>query len=267
MTHYLTAATAIVAALLWPLDAARSGDDWVVHQNARYGFSISYPASLFAIEKTSEAGDGHIFYAAKLDARLLAGVLVNQDDHSPASYLDFIANRSYPGYTISYRKLGSSWFALSGQNGEKIFYEKVQFSCSGRLISSFAVIYPISSRTVINPVIERMEDSFRSARHCSSGPIKALAPPAPPPRAKAPLRKAAQATKRRPASRYPHFAHGPRAQKRAHKFTKRRDPRRLAQRRYAKGRPVIVVLRRTTPPYDLRFVRGYVATKRFDALN
>jgi hypothetical protein len=263
MTHYRTGAMALVAALLWPLDAAHSSDDWVVHENARYGLRISFPASLFAIEKTSEAGDGHIFYAAKLDARLLAGVLENQDGHSPASYLDYIFNRSYPGYTISYKKLGSSWFALSGKDAKKIFYEKVQFSCSGRLISSFAVIYPIATRAAIDPVIERMEDSFRSARHCSLGPINALAPPAPPLRAKEPLRKADHATKRRPAPRDRHFAHQPRVQKRAQKFTTRSEPRRSAQRRYAKGRPVIIVLRRRTPPYDLRFVRGYVANYAF----
>ena len=257
MKRPLTAAIfGVLVALVSPLDTAHSDDNWRVHHNGRYDFSISYPSSLFAIEKTSEAGDGHVFYAAEVDARLLVGALINQEAYTPASYLDYIANRSYPNYTISYRRLGETWFALSGQDGERIFYEKVQFSCSGRLISSFAMIYPTSSRTVIDPVIERMEDSFRSARDCSSNVTHAL-PLQAPSRANVPMRKTA------PSSRTTQSGNRSR-----HQRAKTINPRRatiagrLEKQRY-KQRRVIVVLRRTTPPYDLRFVRGVATTRSY----
>jgi hypothetical protein len=143
-------------------------EGWRVHTNSRYGFSLAYPTSIFELRRTSEAGDGHLFEAPRQDARLLVGVIVNQEGYSPSSYFSFVATQSYAGYAITYRKIGPSWFAISGQKDGKIFYEKVQFSCNSRLISSFALIYPAASQRVINPTIERMEDTFRSARNCSA---------------------------------------------------------------------------------------------------
>ena len=145
-----------------------SQEGWKVHNNSRYGFSFSYPASIFALGQTSEAGDAHIFDAPRQDARLLVGALVNHDGYTPTSYFNYVASRSYADYAITYRKVGPSWFAISGEKDGKIFYEKVQFSCNSRLISSFALIYPAASKRVIDPVIERMEDTFRSARNCDA---------------------------------------------------------------------------------------------------
>jgi hypothetical protein len=153
-------------ALLLTTTAAFSQDEWRVHHNKQYGFSLTYPASIFALSKTSDAGDAHIFNAPRHDARLLLGVLVNHDGYTPSSYFSYVASRSYPGYAVTYRKVGPSWFAISGEKDGKIFYEKVQFSCNSRLISSFVVVYPTSRQRTINPLIERMENTFRSARNC-----------------------------------------------------------------------------------------------------
>lgn len=168
MYRCTTAAALSAFILLTSTSVALSQDDWQLHQNARYGFSFTYPRSLFVLEKTSEAGDGHFFRARHHDARLIAGVIVNHGEHTPTSYYKYVASRSYGAYETKYRKIGPSWFAISGKKDGRIFYEKVQFSCHSNLISSFALIYPSRSERVINPVIERMEDSFRSARNCTN---------------------------------------------------------------------------------------------------
>ena len=152
--------------------------DWHTHHNPRYGFSLSYPKSVFSLEKTSEAGDGHLFSSRREKARLITGVIVNSERHNPADYLKYVQARSYGNYKITYRKSGESWFAISGTRGGLIFYEKVQFSCGGKLISSFAVIYPTASQRTINPIIERMENSFRSARYCDGAAVSARSVPA-----------------------------------------------------------------------------------------
>jgi hypothetical protein len=162
-------------AVLAAITPSGAQQHWQVQNNPRYGFSLAYPAPLFALERTSEAGDGHIFTAPSQGARLLAGVIINEDRHTPASYFDYIATTSYAGSTITYRRIGPTWFAISGEQDGRVFYEKVQFSCNGALISSFAVVYPAASQRVINPVIERMENSFRSASNCAAGK---LPPPA-----------------------------------------------------------------------------------------
>lgn len=163
-------AAAALGALILSISASSvlGAETWGDYSNARFDFRISYPTSLFALERTTPAGDGHIFHAPSQDARLLVGVLVNSDRFTSEQYIKYVEATSYAGFAVTYRKTGSGWLAISGKKDDKIFYEKVQFSCGGNLISSFAVIYPAANQSTIGPIIERMENSFRSARNCAA---------------------------------------------------------------------------------------------------
>ena len=35
--------------------------NWMEYRNERYGFSLKYPADVFTVESTTEAGDGQAF--------------------------------------------------------------------------------------------------------------------------------------------------------------------------------------------------------------
>jgi hypothetical protein len=203
---------------------------WEEYRNARYGFSLQYPADVFALERTSDAGDGQVFVARDGQARLLVGALANDSAYSPAAYQDYVARHSYPQYKIGYQRLGGSWFVLSGESDGRIFYEKVIFSCRGRLINSFAMIYPTEQRHVFDPIVETIEDTFRPGLSCDGAGPSAV------PRQDqlAPLR---------------HSGPLPHAERSA-----------LADRiARARGRDVFVILRRTSPPFDRKVVRGYVS--------
>ena len=201
--------------------------NWMEYRNERYGFSLKYPADVFTVESTTEAGDGQAFIDNEREARLLVGVLPNNSRHSPAAYQAYIAQHSYPEYRIDYRRLAGSWFVLSGEGNGKIFYEKVMFSCGGRLINSFAMIYPSERRRHFDPIVERMENSFRPGRNCDSAALgRSPAPEA-----------TAHVPQRQPGDRS-EFAD------------------RIAR---ARGNNVIVVLRRTSPPYDRIILRGYAS--------
>ena len=140
--------------------------DWSEHRNEKYGLSLKYPGEVFKLERTSEAGDGHVFVTQDGHARLLVGALVNASGFTPVAYQDHVARQSYGKFKVTYRPLGRSWFVLSGEGDGKIFYEKVIFSCSGRLINSFAMIYPIERRDVFDPLVEQIEDSFHAGATC-----------------------------------------------------------------------------------------------------
>jgi len=213
--------------------AANAG--WQPYRNERFGLSLSYPADVFQIERTSEAGDGVVFVARGMDARLLVGALPNSDRQTTASYQEFIARRSYADYQIHYRPRGSSWFVLSGEGNGKIFYEKVMFSCGGRLINSFALIYPADQRHIFDPIVERVEDTFRPGTNgCQQG--------------------ASVKDERR------HHAKsvGPRSsrQARAPRYPRSALADRIAK---ARGTDVLVIMRRAGPPYDYKVVRGYAS--------
>jgi hypothetical protein len=203
--------------------------DWREYRNDRYGFSLQYPADLFVVERTAQAGDGQVFHSQIGNARLLVGAFVNDRGYSPASYQAYIARESYGGYAIEYQRLGRSWFVLSGDGEGKVFYEKVVFSCAGRLINSFALLYSMADRATFEPIIERIEDTFRSGKDCARIGLPDLAGERPPSIVRSPSVHAEERSS---------FAD------------------RIARSR---GHNVFVILRRTSPPFDYRIVRGYAS--------
>jgi len=140
--------------------------DWVTYVNDRFGFSLRYPADVFAPERRSDAGDGEVFVATQGHGRLLVGAFENRDGHSVASYRDLIRRQSYADYEVSYAPRGQTWFVLSGESNDKVFYEKVMFSCQGRVINSFALVYPIERKRQFDPIVERIENTFRPGPGC-----------------------------------------------------------------------------------------------------
>ena len=227
-----------------PLAAAVG--DWTEYRNERFGFSLGYPGSVFAVERKTDAGDGQVFVASDGDARLLVGALVNDSAYTPATYQEYVARHSYGEYKIGYRRLGSSWFVLSGEGNGRVFYEKVMFSCGGRLINSFAMIYPVAQRQIFDPIVERVENTFRPGNDCERAGLS----PGPPKRqeTKVPRAAAPPPPEKRLASRKP-----PRRQETGERSA-------LADRiARARGQDVYVVLRRATPPYDRKVVRGYAS--------
>ena len=134
---------------------------WTTYKNSRFGMQMRYPAEVFTEHRASRAGDGDLFTTVDGRAKLLIGAFENTQRHSPASYQRFIARESYPGLRADYSPVGAGWSVLSGTRGETMIYEKVIFSCSGRVINSFALVYPIDERQLYDPIVEGIEDSFR----------------------------------------------------------------------------------------------------------
>ena len=141
---------------------------WAPYVNERFGFSFQYPSGVFEPERRSEAGDGEVFASVRGDGRLLVGAFENADGHTVASYMNYIRTESYSGYNIDYAPRGQTWFVLSGESDQDVFYEKVMFSCGGRIISSFALIYPIASKARFDPVVVGIEKTFRPGQNCGA---------------------------------------------------------------------------------------------------
>jgi hypothetical protein len=228
---------------LGPAAAQDQPEPWRDYMNDRYGFRLVVPSRVLNVEKQSESGDGLLFASKDGEVRLLVGALTNADSHTPRSYQDYIAQQSYADYSITYRQGGETWFVLSGEGKGKTFYEKVMFSCGDRLISSFAMIYPTERRKEFDPIVERVEDSFRPATKCGPQSAEKMTTP---PAAKATTVRVAPKVAKRSPSRSTARPTGPRSAL----------ADRIARER---GRDVIVVLRRTGPPYDRKVVRGYVS--------
>ena len=209
---------------------AALGEDWREYRNERFGLNLRYPSDVFTLDRAAEAGDGQLFVSQIGDARLLVGALINESGFSPASYQNYIARKSYSQYQIDYRPLGPNWFVLSGDGNGQIFYEKVMFSCGGRLINSFALIYSANDRQAFDRIVERMEKSFRPGQNCEQAGVEASVIP--------------------------------RAERSAAPFAGTYERSAVADRiARARGRDVVVVLRRRGWPHDYKIVRGYAAPR------
>lgn len=151
-----------VAAGLLGLSALSAAAQVATYRNARHGFSLSFPAGAFAPDAQSASDDGRAFVSADGRARLLAGALPNADGISLRDYRALLLQRSYPGAEVDYAPVRGTWFVLSGTMDGTMFYERVTFTCGGRLINSWAMLYPAAARDVWDPVVEQVARSYRA---------------------------------------------------------------------------------------------------------
>lgn len=145
-----------------PVAAQPQQGPLATYRNERHGFSFEYPAGLFAPEMPAEPADGNVFVSPDGNARLLAGALPNADRVNLREYRALVLQRSYPDAAIDYAPVRGSWFVLSGTRDGQMFYERVTFTCGGRLINSWAMLYPASERRVYDRVIEQVARSYRA---------------------------------------------------------------------------------------------------------
>lgn len=146
--------------------SANTDESWGPYENARFGMKLVYPQDVFVPDHTKSTEAGQLFVSSDGAARLLIGAIENGEKHTPSSYQHYIAGESYQGFTFDYAPVGGTWTVLSGKKKGTMFYQKVIFTCSGRIINTFALTYPVAERQTYDPIVERIEDSFRGGKLC-----------------------------------------------------------------------------------------------------
>ena len=140
--------------------AAQGGAEIATYRNQRYGFTISYPTAQFAPQEPL-AAEGRVWVSRDGSARLLAGGLANDEGLSLSQYRELVLRQSYEGAAVDYAPLRQNWFVLSGTRDGMIFYERVTFTCGGRVINSWALLYPQAERRRYDRVVELVSRSYR----------------------------------------------------------------------------------------------------------
>jgi hypothetical protein len=145
-----------------PGAAAQDGGGFATYRNDRYGFSLAYPAGTFAPLPSPANDGGRAFVSRDGNARLLAGALPNPEGMALRDYRSLVLQQSYPGADIDYAPVRGSWFVLSGTRDDVIFYERVTFTCGGRLINRWAILYPAAERQLYDRIVEQIARSYRA---------------------------------------------------------------------------------------------------------
>jgi hypothetical protein len=156
----------IALLLIGTAGLAQARLDWEAHRDAGYGFTFTYPTGLFHEIEGDEKPSFYYFRSSAADAKLLFGAWDNVEERTPEAFKSWLIANTGGYEETTYRPGGRSWFVLSGYRDNDIFYEKVMFSCAGRVVNVFAMSYPVSRRRIFDPVVERIENSFKPARRC-----------------------------------------------------------------------------------------------------
>ena len=144
-----------------PDASAQSGQRWTTYRNARFGFTLSYPASIFTPQPPPDSGDGQTFLTDDRRAKVVVYATTNDERFSPQDYRKTIL-KDFGGYDqLDYSPSGKTWFVLSGYRGENIYYQKVMFSCGGGVITALSVTFPRAEKKFYEGLIEVMEDNFK----------------------------------------------------------------------------------------------------------
>lgn len=142
----------------------QSDEGWVTYKNERFGYSLYYPSALFEAEQPPENGSGLTFVSEDGRAKIVVFGVHNTDNLSPREYRRVLIDE-FGGYDqLDYQPIGQTWFVLSGFRGDNIYYQKVMFSCSQRIINVLSITFPTAEKPFYEGLIETIEDNFRTGR-------------------------------------------------------------------------------------------------------
>jgi hypothetical protein len=158
----LIAGTAVSSAVSKHVPQAE--ERWITYQNARFGYSLYYPSALFEADPPPENGGGLTLTSEDGGAKIVVFGVHNSEDLSPKEYRRILLEE-FGGYDrLDYSPVSKTWFVLSGYRGDNIYYQKVIFSCSNRIINVFSMTFPTADKPIYEGMIETMEDRFKTGR-------------------------------------------------------------------------------------------------------
>ena len=67
---------------------------------------------------------------------------------------------NYGGADLDYAPVKKRSFIVSGTRGTMHFYERVSFTCGGRLINSWALLYPVAERHIYDRIVEAIARTY-----------------------------------------------------------------------------------------------------------
>ena len=135
-------------------------DDWATVKNERHGFAIAYPINVFEQTTAPTTDEGRVFQSKDGKAKLLVGAFENADNNTLETYRQFLLDEQYAGAAIDYAPVKQRWFVLSGTRNGETFYQRVSFTCGGKLINSWAMLYPATERKTYDRVVEAVARTY-----------------------------------------------------------------------------------------------------------
>ena len=130
------------------------------YRNERYGFALTYPEADLRRVSGPERRDGVLLVSPDGKTRLLASASTNPTGESVASYKAFVLRTSYGKGRVTYQRSFPRGFVVSGHIGQSIFYERIYFTCTGRVIAGWQIVYPAAQRASWDRLVEEFNRRY-----------------------------------------------------------------------------------------------------------
>lgn len=132
---------------------------WNSYANARFLYSIEYPAGILIPQREADNRDGRQFLSRDGHAKMMVFGRYGLDtDTLQNEYEDALKAEVDTGRVITLKKLKDKWFVLSGSGNGKIFYRKTIYT--GGAFKTFIIEYDESEKKFYDPITEHIANSF-----------------------------------------------------------------------------------------------------------
>ena len=150
-----------VLALLFALCALPAfAQGWDHYDNARFGYSIDIPPG-FSDNGESDNGDGQSFTGPGQSLIVWGGYMLAEDFESEvASAIGFAEADAWniTGQTVTPR-----WASFSAIKGFRHLHQRMILLCDGTSYAGLQADYLVTDSADMEPIIERLEASFRAS--------------------------------------------------------------------------------------------------------
>jgi hypothetical protein len=128
---------------------------WTTYRDSRVGFALRYPA-VFVRDSAQSTRMVQTFVSR--DGRAVLRILADKLPRGTTlrAFRRALLKKRYAGATIDSTPLRAHWFALSGTRGENAFFERVTFSCDGKSMHGWQMVYPASARATYDDLARQV---------------------------------------------------------------------------------------------------------------
>jgi len=124
------------------------------YSNARFGYSVSYPADILIPQGESDNSDGQIFRSKDNHAEMRVFGRYNVQNETLRSAFQ----AAQEGKSVTYKVLRGNFYVVSGHEGGKIFYEKTMLK--GDTFKTFMIEYDERDASTYDAITARVARSF-----------------------------------------------------------------------------------------------------------
>jgi hypothetical protein len=147
---------AVTVFVLVGIVSAAQTPTYRTYNNARFAYSISYPANLLKPQGEGENGDGQMFRSADGHAEMRVWGGYNANNESLRAVYDQAVSEGGAG--VSYKAMKPDWFVISALVNGKIRYRKTMLRKD--VLKTFEIEYDESQKATYDSVTARIAKSF-----------------------------------------------------------------------------------------------------------